>query len=445
MIRNFIRQVLGRNKTLKNARLEVIPVGVHGITRDLISRCALRVTDQLQEAGFEAFVVGGAVRDLLLGRHPKDFDVATNATPEEVRRVIRRSRIIGRRFQIVHALCHDEVVEVTTFRGLQTEADDDQAADEHGRLIRDNVFGSQEEDALRRDFTANALFYDPHTEEVWDYFEGVRDIRDRRLRMIGEPSIRYREDPVRMLRAVRFAGKLGFSIDRAAEKPLRDLAPLLAHVPSSRLFDEMLKLLLSGHALDCLRSLRERDLHHDFLPYLDEVLKTPVGQAFIDQLLKNTDQRLQEDKPVSPGFLFAALLWFPLKDDSERRIAAGELPIPALYAAMDEVLETQRARLAVPRRFDPVIKEIWALQSRFLQRSGVRPTRLLEHPRFRAAYDFYLLRAEVGDALPEVAQWWTDFQVADEETQASMLVEDEKPKRRRRRPRKKSTRETSPE
>ncbi|MDE3012398.1 MAG: polynucleotide adenylyltransferase PcnB, partial [Pseudomonadota bacterium] len=235
MIFDLFRRVLRRAPRLVDQpRLRVHPVQEHGIRREQISRCALRTTDALHNAGFAAFVVGGAVRDLLLGRTPKDFDVATNATPDEVKRVIRRSRIIGRRFQIVHALCGEDVVEVSTFRALQGGADEDQAADEHGRLIRDNVFGSQEEDALRRDFTANALFYDPRREEVWDYFDGVGDIRARRLRMIGDPVRRYREDPVRMLRAVRFAAKLGFRIDEAARTPIRELADLLSNVPSAR-------------------------------------------------------------------------------------------------------------------------------------------------------------------------------------------------------------------
>lgn len=444
MIRRFIRQVLGGHKTLKSARLEILPLSSHGIARDQISRCALRVTDQLQDAGYEAFVVGGAVRDLLLGHHPKDFDVATNATPEQVRKVIRRSRLIGRRFQIVHALCHDEVVEVTTFRGLQTTPADDQASDEHGRLIRDNVFGTQEEDALRRDFTANALFYDPSTEEIYDYFEGVKDIQAKRLRMIGEPSIRYREDPVRMLRAVRFSGKLGFQLDRPAEKPLKDLAPLLGHVPAARLFDEILKLLLSGHSFECMEELKKRKLHKDLFPFYDTIVASPQGQGFLDDVLLASDARLREDKPVSPAFLFAALLWFPVQTRAEEIKEEGEAPLPALFQAMDEVLDTQRAKLAVPRRLDATIKEIWALQGRFLQRSGLRPARLIEHPRFRAAYDFYLIRARHADALPDVADWWTQYQAVDEETRATMLIEDEKPKRRRRRPKRRDPSEETP-
>jgi len=435
MIFDLLRRALRRApRIVDQPRLRVHPVKDHGIRREQISRCALRTTDALHAAGFEAFVVGGAVRDLLVGRPPKDFDVATNATPEEVRRVIRRSRIIGRRFQIVHALCGEDVVEVSTFRALQSDAaDDDQAADEHGRLIRDNVFGTQEEDALRRDFTANALFYDPRREEVWDYFDGVGDIRARRLRMIGDPGRRYREDPVRMLRAVRFAAKLGFRIDEAARGPIKELADLLSNVPSARLFDEMLKLLLSGHSVECLRQLRAEGLHHGLLPLLDVVLDEPEGERFVTLALGTTDQRVAADKPVSPAFLFATLLWHEVRASAARIEAAGESAMAALYQAMDEVLDAQKEKLAIPRRYDAVMKEIWGLQPRFVQRGGQRPYRLLEHPRYRAAWDFLVLRAQAGEIEPELARWWEDFESGDEDQRAALLVADERPKRKRRR------------
>lgn len=433
MITEFIRKVMGRTRPTDRPKLKIHAVTHHGIHREQISPCALRVTESLQKAGYDAFVVGGAVRDLLIGRAPKDFDVATNATPEQVKKVIRRSRIIGRRFQIVHALCQDEVVEVSTFRALQADPEDDQAADEHGRLIRDNVFGTQEEDALRRDFTVNALFYDPRKEEVWDYFDGVADIRAKRLRMIGEPAQRYREDPVRMLRAVRFAAKLGFTIDHAARKPILELADLLSNVPSARLFDEMLKLLLSGHSVECLRKLRAEGLHHGLLPLLDVVLDEPDGARFVELALTNTDRRIAEDKPISPGFLFAALLWHQVRVGAERIEANGAPPTPALYQAMDEVLDAQKEKLAIPRRFDAVMKEIWSLQARFLQRAGQRPYRLLEHPRFRAAYDFFALRAASGETADDIARWWETFQNANDEEREAMLVVEERPKRRRKR------------
>ena len=434
MILHLFRRVLGRGPRLVDRpQLRVHSVRDHGVRRDQISSCALRVTDSLHKAGFEAFVVGGAVRDLLVGRPPKDFDVATSATPDEVRRVIRRSRIIGRRFQIVHALCHDEVVEVSTFRALQGGDDDDQAADEHGRLIRDNVFGSQEEDALRRDFTANALFYDPRKEEIWDYFDGLGDIRARRLRMIGDPARRYREDPVRMLRAVRFAAKLGFSIDDGARGPIRELADMLSNVPSARLFNEMLKLLLSGHSVECLRQLRSEGLHHGLLPLLDVVLDAPAGERFVNLALATTDQRVADDKPVSPGFLFATLLWHEVRASAERLEASGESAVPALYRAMDEVLDAQKEKLAIPRRFDSVMKEIWALQPRFAQRAGQRPFRLLDHPRFRGAWDFLALRAQACEVEDELVRWWDAFQNGDADQRAGLLVVDDQPKRKRRR------------
>jgi len=443
MITALFRKVLGRGRNVTQPKRIIHSVKSHHIRREDISSCALRVTESLQKAGFEAFVVGGAVRDLLIGRVPKDFDVATNATPDQVKKVIRRSRIIGRRFQIVHALCNDEVVEVSTFRALQAAPDEDQAADEHGRLIRDNVFGSQEEDALRRDFTVNALFYDPLKEEVWDYFDGLSDIRSKRLRMIGDPAQRYREDPVRMLRAVRFAAKLDFTIDKAARKPILELADLLSNVPSARLFDEMLKLLLSGHSVECLRQLRAEGLHHGLLPLLDVVLDEPDGARFVELALSNTDRRIAEDKPISPGFLFATLLWHQVRLGAARIESKGELPTPALYQAMDEVLDAQKEKLAIPRRFDAVMKEIWSMQPRFLQRAGQRPYRLLEHPRFRAAFDFYVLRAASGEVEEEIARWWEDFQTAEDSERESMLVVEDKPKRKRRRgPRRKKTAST---
>ena len=433
MIAELFRKVLGQGRNVTKPKRIIHSVKSHHIRREDISSCALRVTESLQKAGFEAFVVGGAVRDLLIGRAPKDFDVATNATPDQVKKVIRRSRIIGRRFQIVHALCNDEVVEVSTFRALQAAPEDDQAADEHGRLIRDNVFGSQEEDALRRDFTVNALFYDPNKEEVWDYFDGLGDIRAKRLRMIGEPAQRYREDPVRMLRAVRFAAKLGFTIDKAARKPILELADLLSNVPSARLFDEMLKLLLSGHSVECLRQLRAEGLHHGLLPLLDVVLDEPDGARFVELALTNTDRRIAEDKPISPGFLFATLLWHQVRLGAARIESKGELPTPALYQAMDEVLDAQKEKLAIPRRFDAVMKEIWSMQPRFLQRAGQRPYRLLEHPRFRAAFDFFVLRAASGEVEEDIARWWEDFQIAEDTERELMLVVEDKPKRKRRR------------
>ena len=447
MIKKFMQRVFGKQNKAdsKKSKARIMKVAEHGIKRSMISACALRTTDQLQQAGYQAFVVGGAVRDLLTGRMPKDFDVATDATPDQVRSVIRRSRIIGRRFQIVHALCGNETVEVSTFRAMSvpiTEGESDSnemRADEHGRLLRDNVFGNQAEDASRRDFTANALFYDPATEEVWDYHHGVADIRAKKLRMIGDPATRYREDPVRMLRAARFAAKLGFSIDGPTQQPIREMAELLKNVPRSRLFDEMMKLLLSGHAWACVTTLRKEGLHHGLLPLLDVILEQPMGERFVKLALEQTDQRIQQDKTVSPGFLFATLLWHEVLAAWDVNLKQGLRKTIALHQAMDDVLKKQSAELNIPRRFDAVMNEIWQLQPRFLDRSGSKPFRLLTHPRFRAGYDFLLLRCASGELEAELGAWWEKFQVADEEErQGMLLVETAEPgqKKRRRRKRK---------
>jgi len=428
----------------KPAKPRIIAVREHGITRDRIGNCALRTCSALQEAGFAAFVVGGAVRDLLLGRDPKDFDVATDATPEEVRGLFRRSRVIGRRFKIVHVMCGRDLVEVTTFRG---SADDTSARveDEHGRLLRDNVWGDQSQDAARRDFTINALFYDPEKEQVWDYHGGVADLRRKRLRIIGEPAQRYREDPVRMLRAVRFAAACGLEIDAATRKPIRSLADLLANVPASRLFDEMLKLLLSGHAVECVKRLRKEGLHHGLLPLLDVILEQPLGERFVMLALKNTDVRIRTDKTVSPAFLFAALTWHEVLAAWAKIKARNVPPVPALYEAMELVIEKQTGQIAIPRRYTSDMKELWALQPRFEQRAGQRPFRLLEHPRFRAAYDFLLLRCESGDTDAELGEWWTRFQEADADARAAMLVADNSPAKKRRRRRRRKPGAPAPE
>ena len=448
MIKKFIQRVFGKEKKSadpKNSKPKILKVAEHGIKRDMISACALRTTKQLQEAGYQAFVVGGAVRDLLTGRMPKDFDVATDATPDQVRSAIRRSRIIGRRFQIVHALCGNETVEVSTFRAMSVpiaEGENDSnemRSDEHGRLLRDNVFGSQAEDASRRDFTANALFYNPATEEVWDYHRGVADIRAKKLRMIGDPATRYREDPVRMLRAARFAAKLGFSIDGPTQKPIRDMADLLKNVPKSRLFDEMMKLLLSGHAWACVTTLREEGLHHGLLPLLDVILEQPMGERFVKLALEQTDLRIQQDKTISPGFLFATLLWHEVLAAWDANLKTGMRRPLALQQAMDDVLKKQSAQLNIPRRYDAVMNEIWQLQPRFLDRSATKPFRLLSHPRFRAGYDFLLLRCQSGELDAELGEWWEKFQAVDDDERNTMLLaETSEPgtKKRRRRKRK---------
>jgi poly(A) polymerase len=437
MITRFLGKVFS-GSLFGASRPKIIPASAHGIDRNAISSCALRTTQMLQKSEFAAFVVGGAVRDLILGGKPKDFDIATNATPEEVRGIFRRSRIIGRRFRLVHVLCGPEVVEVSTFRGAHTPEEADSGhADEHGRILRDNVFGTQEQDATRRDFTVNALFYDPASQEVWDYHGGVADLKRRQLRMIGDPERRYREDPVRMLRAVRLSASRGLEIEAATRRPVRRLAGLLAHVPPSRLLDEMLKLLLSGHSAAAVAQLRKEGLHHGVLPLLDAAMGRAVGERFILASLGATDERIRGGKTVSPGFLFAALLWPEVQAEWKVQVAKGMPEIPALYQAMDHVMKAQASSLPIPHRYGADMREIWALQPRFLQRAGKRPYRLLEHARFRAGYDFLLLRASTGDAEAALGDWWKRFQHAGESERAHMLVSDGEPRKRRRRRRRK--------
>ncbi len=404
----------------------------HGINKHHISPAALKTTEGLQKAGFEAFIVGGAVRDLMLGKVPKDFDIATNATPEQVRQVFRRSRIIGRRFRIVHVLFGNETIEVTTFRGHHLAENDNAQVAETGRILRDNVFGSQQEDAMRRDFSVNALYYDPKTEEVWDYHDGVADIKKGVLRVIGDVETRYKEDPVRMLRAVRLSAKLGLKIDRASEAPIARMANLLQDVPPSRLFEEMLKLFLSGHAMESASALRQHGLHHGVLPLLDVVFEQPMGERFVTLALTNTDQRIQQDKPVSPAFLFATLLWHEVLATWQKYQGQGEKSFPALQQAMYEVSDILAEKLSIPKRFSVTMREIWGMQPRFEQRGGQRPFRLIEHERYRAGYDFLLLRCESGELDMSLAEWWDEFANADTAHRTQMLQPDTAPRKRRR-------------
>src|SRR5216110_2776559 len=431
MIRRFLARLIpGRPAT----EPRVFGPETHRVRRTRLSHAARTVIRRLQDEGFRAYIVGGAVRDLLLGIDPKDFDLATNATPEQVKPLFRRAFIIGRRFRLVHVHIGAEVVEVSTFRAAQAGGD---ATDEHGRLLSDNVYGSHAEDALRRDFTINALYFDPSDESIWDFTGGVADIRAHRLRLIGPPVTRYREDPVRMLRAVRLAAKLGLTLDPATREPIRELAPLMERVPPARLFDEMLKLLLSGHASACLRQLSDVGLHQGLLPLLDVILEQPLGERFVTLALAQTDERVLAERPVSPAFLFAALLWHEVLAAWKARMARGERSVSALEYAMDEVLETQCAKLAITRKLTATMREVWAMQPRFEQRSGQRAYRLSEAARFRMAYDFLALRAASGEVPAELEAWWRAFQSADPETRKAMLLPETGPRKRRRRRRKK--------
>ena len=426
MIKRFFRRVLG----LPSHAPQRIGRERHPLRREALSAGALKTCEVLRQAGFSASVVGGAVRDVLLGITPKDFDVATDARTEQVKPLFRRALIIGRRFRLVHVMIGQETVEVSTFRAADAANAD---RDEHGRVLRDNVFGSQEEDARRRDFTINALYFDPATEEIIDYHGGLADLRKRVLRMIGDPQTRYREDPVRMLRAVRLAAKLGLTIESSTRAPIRKLAPLVERVPPARVFDEMLKLLLSGHASACVRQLREEGLSKGVLPLLDVILEQPLGERFVTLALAQTDERVLSDRPVSPAFLFAALLWHEVLAASKARQAKGERPVPALEAAMDKVLDAQFEKLALTRKLTATMREVWTMQPRFEQRGGQRPYRLLEAPRFRMGYDFLALRAASGEVSAELEAWWRTFQHADADTRKAMLLPDTGPRKKRRR------------
>ena len=409
--------------TSVSVQLRVIPREEHQISRRNISQAALRVLYRLHESGFEAYLVGGAVRDLMLGGHPKDFDVATNATPEQVRGLFRNCRLIGRRFRLAHVVYGHEIVEVATFRGTG----DDGSGDRHvvdGRIVRDNVYGSIEEDAVRRDFRINALYYNIADFSVRDYVGGVEDLRRRVLHLIGDPVLRYREDPVRMLRAVRLAAKLGFSIDPSAFSPFAELGELLGGAAPARLFDESLKLFLAGHGEVSFVELERSGLMRFVFPATAQALtddRDGSARALILAGLADTDARVRGEKSVTPAFLFAVLLWPAVRQRAERAILQGGEAAHAWARAAQQVLAEQTSHVAVPRRFSVVMEEIWALQPRFEQRMKKRVLRLLAHPRFRAAYDFFALRARVDASLQELATWWHSAQELPAEELAANL------------------------
>ena len=439
MIRKLITRLLnGKSRPVKTLGKRVeIGRDQHQIDASRLPNSALTVVRTLQQAGFEAYIVGGAVRDLLLGLKPKDFDVATNATPEQVKPLFRRAFLIGRRFRIVHVMFGREIIEVSTFRATldaQTSptVDGDErnthelagkhhAVDASGRVLRDNVWGPQDQDAARRDFTVNALYYDPTRDIVVDYHHGLRDLKARTLRMIGDPATRYREDPVRLLRVARFAAKLAFAIDPSTRAPIAEHAELLRNVPSARLFDETIKLLQTGHALASLEQLRRLGLHAGLLPLIDLALSQPQGEAFVMAALRDTDARIAEGKTASPSFLFACLLWPQVNSEWVALQAEGLPAIAALDQAADAVLSAQAERLAIQRRISVDMREIWSLQPRLARRTPRYVHSALEHPRFRAAFDFLLLRAQTGDADPELASWWESFQEADDAARAELI------------------------
>ena len=401
----------------------IIPRQDHPVSRQHFSDAALKVLYRLHNAGYQAYLVGGCIRDSLLGRMPKDFDVATDATPEEVKTLFRNSRIIGRRFRIVHVRFGREVIEVTTFRGKPGDDHGDHIAQQsdEGLLLRDNVWGNIQEDAIRRDFTINALYYSIADFSIHDFANGVSDIEARTLRLIGDPATRYREDPVRMLRAVRFAGKLDFHLDPATEAPIRDLAPLLLQIPPARLFDEILKLFMGGHGVDTFRLLRQYGLFEMLFPEAAEAMdELPWAEPLVEAALASTDRRIAEERPVTPAFLFAALLWGPVQLRQAAHEQDGMPPIPALQAASQQVVSRQLQHISIPKRFSLPMRDIWDLQQRLPMRRGRRVFQTREHPRFRAAYDL-LLRETAGELEPDLGDWWTAFQNADEHEQRRLL------------------------
>ncbi|WP_290872751.1 polynucleotide adenylyltransferase PcnB [Aquabacterium sp.] len=464
MIKSLIDKILGKAPARKRAasgtapraaaakprsavgkRVEV-PREEHGIDDSLVDHHARKVVETLQQAGYEAYIVGGAVRDLLLGLRPKDFDVATNATPEQVKSLFRRAFIIGRRFRIVHVVYgrgrEHEVIEVSTFRAIldadaaeqvagnektsrKELADKSHVVDASGRVLRDNVWGPQDQDAARRDFTINAMYYDPHTGIVVDYHGGIKDAQKRVLRMIGDPELRYREDPVRIVRVVRFAAKLGFEIEPKTRAPIREMSALLANVPQSRLFDEMIKLLQTGHATASLAELRKQGLEKGVFPVLDAVFdearRHPGREQFVQLALDDTDRRVSEGKPVAPSFLLACLLWHDVLEHWKANMAQGEPAFPALQSATDAVFDARIGDISGRGKLAADMREIWTMQPRFDRRTGNGPLTLVEQPRFRAGFDFLRLRGQVGEVAPELASWWEDFSLADPAERRDLL------------------------
>ncbi len=426
---------LNSSGTPGSSEPQIIPRAAHNVSRKEISDSALKVLYRLHKAGYQAFLVGGCVRDALIGLHPKDFDVATNATPEEVRALFSNCRLIGRRFRLAHVRFGREIIEVATFRAAAIHADDDAEHDEEGRILRDNVYGTIDEDVWRRDFTCNALYYNIADFSIWDYANGVADIDRRKLVLIGDPKKRLREDPVRMLRAVRFAAKLDFEIDDSVVEAMRDNAGLLTNVPAARLFDEFLKLFQAGHAVRTFELLWEHGLFDELFPATSQELEQDQGFGrFVHAALQNTDRRVRAGKSVTPMFLLGVFLWAPTKRIAAMRRAEEKMSEPqSLSLASYEICAEQQRRISIPRRFTVPMREMLALQPRFETTRGKRAMNLLEHRRFRAAYDFMMLLAEVGLFDRETADFWTEVQTLSAEQRAERFDVQARPRARRKR------------
>ncbi|WP_455554724.1 polynucleotide adenylyltransferase PcnB [Comamonas sp.] len=473
MIKTIIDKLLGKEPATRSrkprfGKREEVPASVHGIDPQLVDPRAVDVVRTLKDAGYEAYIVGGAVRDLLLGLRPKDFDVATNATPEQVKNLFRRAFIIGKRFRIVHVVYgrgrEHEVIEVSTFRAFLDNSLAEQvsgnertsklalanmkhAVDASGRVLRDNVWGPQDQDATRRDFTVNAMYYDPESGVVVDFHKGIQDAQKRVLRMIGDATTRYREDPVRIIRAVRFAAKLsplGFKLEPKTAKPLVECEPLLREVPQSRLFDEMLKLLQTGHALASIEQLNKLGLAHGIYPLLDVVVER-AEHPFVKAALADTDRRVGEGKPVAPSFMLACVLWQDVKTGWERRLKKGYHAFPALNEAIDEVFDQRIGDVSGRGKLAADMREIWVMQPRFDKRTGSTPFGMVQQARFRAGFDFLRLRADVGEVAEELAEWWQEFQQADDARREDLVAqarEEQRQKQRAAQPARKPARKT---
>jgi poly(A) polymerase len=424
----------------------------HPVSRKLLSPNALKVLYRLNKGGFDAYLVGGGVRDILLGFKPKDFDIATNATPDEIKELFRNCRLIGRRFRLAHIVFGREIIEVATFRGHHDNASEQDKSckktskqSEDGMLLRDNIYGSIDEDAERRDFSINALYYSAKDFKVYDFANGVQDVHDKVIRLIGDPETRYREDPVRMLRAIRFATKLDMQISDDTKAPIKELSSLMANIPAARLFEEFLKMFIAGKAVANFEQLRSYNLFGYFFPAVEQALNNEQDEQrflldFIMLALENTDKRINNDQRVTPAFLFAAMLWYPLQKHIQQiKVTTQLTPQDLFFAALNEIMPEQQRSIAIPKRFQAVIKDIWILQDKLGRREGKRAFKTLEHPKFRAGYDFLLLRAQI-EATPELnelAHWWTDFQEVSDEARIQMIKGVKLPQGSKRRPAKK--------
>ena len=434
---------MSKNPKHGSRKPRIIPRPDHNVTRGEFSKSALKVLYRLNKAGYQAFLVGGCVRDAMLELHPKDFDVATNATPEEVKALFGNCRLIGRRFRLAHVRFGREIIEVATFRAAANDDDDDHHSDEEGRILRDNVYGTIDEDVWRRDFTCNALYYNIADFSIWDYTGGFEHIHEKRIVLIGDPDRRMREDPVRMLRAVRFAAKLGFEIDADVIQAIDKHAHLLTNVPAARLFDEFLKLFQAGNAERTFDLLRDHGLFREMFPATDQELAESMDFShFVRAALQNTDRRVQQGKSVTPMFLLGVFLWWPVKKLAEIRRSEEKMSeSQSLALAAYEIVAQQQRRISIPKRFTVPMREMLSLQPRFEFKRGKRAMKLLDHRRFRAAYDFMLLLADTGMANDETAKFWTDVQTQSAAQRAESFqigkpgtgAKKRRPRRRRRR------------